>query len=38
MAIVGDYWDEETVSQVVDLIKEYEHIFLRTFLEMKGIT
>ena len=26
------------VSQVVDLLKEYEGIFPSTFLEMKGIT
>ena len=38
MATVGYYWDEETVSQVVDLLKEYKDIFPNKFLEMKGIT
>lgn len=36
MATVGDYWDEEMVTQVVDLLKEYEDIFHSTFSEMKG--
>lgn len=37
MAIIGDYWDDEIVRQVADLLKEYQDIFLTTFLEMKGI-
>ena len=31
MPSVADYWDEETVSQVVDLLIEYEYIFPSTF-------
>jgi hypothetical protein len=27
MTIIGDYWDKETVTQVVDLLKEYEDLF-----------
>jgi hypothetical protein len=37
MAIIGDYWDQEMVTQVVDLLKEYEDLFPRSFSEMKGI-
>lgn len=37
MPIVGDYWDEETISQVVELLKEYKDIFPSVFLAMKGI-
>ena len=37
MAIVGDYWDEVIVSQVIDLIKEYEDMFPSTFSKIKGI-
>jgi hypothetical protein len=37
MAIIGDYWDQETITQVVDLLKEYEDLFPISFLEMKGI-
>ena len=37
MATIGDYWDEETISQVVDLLKEYQDIFPTSFSKMKGI-
>ena len=37
MDIIRDYWDDEIVSQVVDLLKEYQDIFPTTFLKMKGI-
>jgi hypothetical protein len=37
MAIIGDYWDKETVTQVVYLLKEYEDLFPGYSLEMKGI-
>jgi hypothetical protein len=37
MAIIGDYWDKETITQVVDLLKEYEDLFPQSFFEMKGI-
>lgn len=36
-AIIGDYWDEETVSKVTKLLHEYEELFPTKFLEMKGI-
>jgi hypothetical protein len=35
--IIGDYWDKETITHVVDLIKEYEYLFPRSFSKMKGI-
>lgn len=35
MAIIGDYWDEETVTQVVDLLRKYEDLFPKSFSEMK---
>lgn len=37
MDIVGDYWDKEKVSQVVDLLMEYKYIFPSTFSKIKGI-
>ena len=37
MAIIGDYWDKEKFTQVVELLKEYEE-FPQRFFEMKGIT
>jgi len=37
MAIIRDYWYKEMVTQVVDLLKEYEDLFPQRFSEMKGI-
>ena len=37
MAIIGDYWDQETITQVVYLLKEYEDMFPRSFQDMNGI-
>ena len=36
-ATIGDYWDEEMVSKVTQLLHEYQDLFLMKFLEMKGI-
>ena len=36
-ATIGDYWDEEMVSKVTDLLHEYQELFPMKFLEMKGI-
>ena len=36
-ATIGDYWDEEMVRKVTQLLHEYQDIFLTKFLEMKGI-
>jgi hypothetical protein len=35
MVIIRDYWDKETITQVVDLLKEYEDLFPWIFYEMK---
>jgi hypothetical protein len=37
MDIIGDYWDKEMVTQVVDILKEYEDLFPWRFSKMKGI-
>ena len=37
LAIIGDYWEEETVAQFVDLLREYEDLFPNSFSETKGI-
>ena len=34
---IGDYWDEETVTNITDLLHEYQDLFPTNFLEMKGI-
>jgi hypothetical protein len=37
MAIIGDYWDKEMVTQVFNLLKEYEDFFPQSFSDMKFI-
>jgi hypothetical protein len=34
---IGDYWNDETVEKIVDLLREYQDLFPTTFSEMKGI-
>ena len=36
-ANIRDYWDEETVAKIIDLLHEYHDLFPTKFLEMKGI-
>ena len=37
ITIVGDYWDEETMEKIRDLLHEFQDLFRTNFLEMKGI-
>ena len=34
---IRDYWNEESLEKVVDLLHEYHDLFSTTFLEMNGI-
>jgi len=34
---IRDYWDEETICKVIDLLHEYQDLFPTKFIEMKGI-
>jgi hypothetical protein len=36
-ANIGDYWNDETMEKITDLLREYQDIFPTTFSEMKGI-
>ena len=36
-ASVGDYWDEETMTKITDLLHEFQDMFPTKFSEMKGI-
>jgi hypothetical protein len=36
-AHIGDYWSEETIEKIVDLLHDYQDLFPMTFSEMKGI-
>ena len=38
MACIGDYWDEQTVERMTKLLREYNGLFPKNFIEMKGIT
>jgi hypothetical protein len=37
-ANIGDYWNDEIVEKIANLLCEYQDLFLKTFLEMKEIT
>lgn len=37
MASIGDYWDDEIVGHIADLLQEYQDLFPTKFTEMKGI-
>ena len=36
-ASVGDYWDEETMEKITDLLHEFQDMFLMKLSEMKGV-
>jgi hypothetical protein len=37
IASIGDYWDNQTMEIIIELLHEYSDLFPPTFLEMKGI-
>jgi hypothetical protein len=37
MASIGDYWDEQTIEIITELLHEYSDLFPTTFTKMKGI-
>jgi hypothetical protein len=37
MANIGDYWDEQTMENIIELLHEYNDLFPTKFIEMKGI-
>ena len=37
LANIGDYWDDETVSKITDLLHEFQDLFPTNFSKMKGI-
>ena len=34
---IGDYWDDETVEKITDVLHEFQDLFPTKFSEMKGI-
>ena len=37
IASIGNYWDDKTIGQIVDLLQEYQDLFPTKFEDMKGI-
>jgi hypothetical protein len=37
MANIGDYWDEQTMEIITELLNKYSDLFPTTFTDMKGI-
>jgi hypothetical protein len=37
MASIGDYWDEQTIESITQLLRQYNDLFPTTFTDMKGI-
>jgi hypothetical protein len=37
MENIGDYWDEKTMEIITELLREYNDLFPKTFIEIKGI-
>ena len=37
LAKIGDYWDDDTVGKIVELLTEYQDMFPTNFSELKGI-
>jgi hypothetical protein len=37
IASIGDYWDNQTVERITELLHEYNDLFPTTFSEMKGL-
>ena len=35
---VGDYWDEETMAKITNLLHEFQDLFPMNFAEMKGVS
>ena len=38
LANIGDYWDENILGKVAELLTEYQDLFPTNFSELKGIT
>jgi hypothetical protein len=36
-ANIGDYWNDETMEKIADLLREYQDPFTTTFSKIKGI-
>ena len=37
MAKIGDYWNEEQTTEIVNLLKEFQDVFARDYKYLKGL-
>ena len=37
MARNGDYWSEEQTTEIVDLLKEFQDVFVQDYKDLKGL-
>ena len=37
LANIGDYWDDATMTKIIETLHEYQDLFPTKFTEMKGI-
>ena len=37
MARIGDYWSEEQTTKIVNLLKEFQYVFVRDYKDLKGL-
>lgn len=34
---IGDYWSEEKTIDIINLLKEYQDVFARDYIDIKGL-
>ena len=37
MAKIGDYWNEEQMTEIVNLLKEFQDVFARDYKDLKDL-
>ena len=37
MAQIGDYWDDEQTTEIVNLLKEFQDVFAQDYKDLKGL-
>ena len=37
MARIGSYWDDEQTTEIVNLLKEFQDVFARDYIDLKGL-
>lgn len=37
LAEIGDYWTEEKTAEIINILKEYQDLFARDYIDLKGL-